>query len=118
MLVDEGASLGARRVVRFKGRPGEGDLVLKVTQRSATEAVFEAVSDSSPIAVWIRHKALTYRVAPHPAGLQLTVSLAYERQLAPAWFFGPFMRQASTFAVDVLARDTKQRAEKERAAKS
>jgi hypothetical protein len=116
VLVDEGAALGARRIVRFKGREGEGDLALKVIRRTDTEAVFEAVSDDSPIAMWIRHKALTFRVDPHPAGLKLTVTLDYERQLAPAWFFGPFMRQASTFAVDVLARDTKERAEKVRAA--
>lgn len=116
VLVDEGAGLGARRIVRFKGREGEGDLVLKVIRRTATEAVFEAVSDDSPIAMWIRHKSLTFRVEPAPSGQQLTVTLDYERQLAPAWFFGPFMRQASTYAVDVLARDTKERAEKVRAA--
>jgi hypothetical protein len=112
VLVDEGATLGARRVVRFKGREGEGDLVLKVERRTDQEAMFEAVSDSSPIAMWVRHKALTFRVDQQPAGQKLTVTLDYERLLAPAWFFGPFMRQASYFAVDVLARDTKERAEK------
>jgi hypothetical protein len=117
VLVDEGASLGARRIVRFKGREGEGDLVLKVIQRTDTEAVFEAVSDGSPIAMWIRHKTLTFKIDPTANGQRLTVTLDYERKLAPAWFFGPFMRQASVFAVDVLARDTKARAEIVRAAR-
>jgi hypothetical protein len=112
VLIDEGAGLGARRVVHFKGREGSGDLELKVVWRSESEAIFEAVSDSSPIAMWMRHKALTFRVDPHPAGQRLTVTLDYERQLAPAWFFDPFMRQAATFAVDVLARDTRDRAER------
>jgi hypothetical protein len=99
-------------VVHFKGREGAGDLVLKVVRRTESEAVFEAVSDNSPIAMWMRHKALTFRIDPHPAGQLLTVTLDYERQLAPAWFFGPFMRHAATFAVDVLARDTTERAER------
>jgi hypothetical protein len=118
VIVDEGASLGARRIVRFKGREGEGDLVLKVVRRTDTEAVFEAVSDDSPIAMWVRHKALTFRIDPATTGLLLTVTIDYERQLAPAWFFGPFMRRASYFAVDVLARDTKVRAEQARATRS
>jgi hypothetical protein len=30
--------------------------------------------------------------------------------LSPAWFFGPYIRLAAFMAVDVLARDTAQRA--------
>jgi hypothetical protein len=51
VLVDEGAGLGARRIVHFKGREGQGDLVLKVVRRTDTDAVFEAVSDATPIAM-------------------------------------------------------------------
>lgn len=111
VMVDEGAELGARRIVRFTGREGEGDLTLKVVRRTDEEAVFEAVSDESPIANWVHHKALTFRVEPAGSGSKLTVALDYDRLLAPAWFFGPYIRTAATLAVDVLARDTKQRAE-------
>ena len=111
IVVDEGAALGARRVVRFSGREGGGDLSLRVVQRSAEEAVFKVDSDASPIANWVRHKTLTFRVEPEGSGSRLTVSLAYDRLLAPAWFFGPYVRAAAFLAVDVLARDTKHRAE-------
>ena len=112
VLVDEGAALGARRIVRFTGRQGTGDLVLQVVARTTGEAVFQAVSDGSPIAHWVHHKALTFRVEPAGSGSRLTVSLDYDRRLSPAWFFGPYIRLASYLAVDVLARDTKLRAEK------
>ena len=111
VLVDEGAGLGARRIVRFSGREGEGDLVLLVVRRTEREAVFAAISDGSPIAYWVRHKALTFRVEPDGAGSRLTVSLDYDRCLSPAWFFGPYIRLAAFLAVDVLARDTRQRAQ-------
>jgi hypothetical protein len=111
VLVDEGASLGARRVVRFKGREGEGNLVLKVVRQTDDEVIFEAISDDSPIAKWVRHRSLTFRVVRDGAGSRLTVASQYDRLLSPAWFFRPYVRFASYLAVDVLARDTKQRAE-------
>jgi hypothetical protein len=111
VLVDEGAALGARRVVRFRGREGEGDLALQVSRRTETEAVFQAVSDTSPVANWVRHESLTFRVEPSGVGSRLTVVSDYDRLLSPAWFFRPYIRLASYLAVNVLARDTKQRAE-------
>jgi len=110
-VIDEGGALGARRIVRFQGRQGKGDLVLQVARRTALETVFVAVSDTTPIAKWVRQHALTFRVEPLGAGSSLTVSLDYDRLLAPAWFFRPFIHVASFLAVDVLARDTKERAE-------
>jgi len=107
VLVDEGASLGARRIIHFKGREGEGDLVLKVVRRTDTEAV----SDASPIAMWVRQRSLTFRVEPAGAESRLTVASDYDRLLSPAWFFRPYIRVAAYLAVDVLARDTKERAE-------
>lgn len=111
VLVDEGAELGDRRIVRFRGREGEGDLVLQVVKRTDTEAVFAAISDTSPIAMWVKHRTLTFRVEPDPAGARLTVTLDYERNLAPAWFFRPYVKLGAFLAVDVLARDTRDRAE-------
>jgi Polyketide cyclase / dehydrase and lipid transport len=110
IIVDEGADLGARRVVRFRGREGEGDLVLQVTRRTADEAVFTVRQDTSPIAMWILQQSLTFRVEPVGTGSRLTVTSQFARQLAPAWFFKPYVRLAVYFAVDVLARDTSERA--------
>ena len=111
VLVDEGADLGARRIVHFVGRQGEGDLVLQVVRRTETAAVFEAKSDASPISWWVKHRALTFRVVPEGESSQLTVALDYDRLLSPAWFFRPYIRLAAWLAVGVLARDTRQRAE-------
>jgi hypothetical protein len=48
---------------------------------------------------------------PDGAGTLLTVTSDYDRLLSPAWFFRPYIGLASYLAVNVLARDTKQRAE-------
>ena len=82
-----------------------------MTRRTHEEAVFEAISDSSPIAMWVQQRTLTFRVEPHGTGSKLTVSSDYERLLSPAWFFKPYILLASFLAADVLARDTKARAE-------
>ena len=111
VVIDEGATFGARRIIRFKGREGEGDLVLKVVRRTDREVVFRAISDTSPIAGWVQQRYLTFRVEPVGEGTRLTVSLNYQRLLSPAWFFRPYIGLASYLAVNVLARDTKQRAE-------
>lgn len=111
VVVDEGSALGARRIVRFRGREGEGDLSLQVTRRTDTEAVFEAISDTSPVAMWVQQKSLTFTVEADGTGSRLTVMSDYDRLLAPAWFFRPYIRAAAYLAADVLARDTKQRAE-------
>lgn len=109
--IDEGVGLHAKRVVTFKGREGEGELRLQVTHRTSTHVTFQVLSDSSPLADWIAHKTLTYRVEPKGAATQLTVELEYERLLAPAWFFNSVMGGAGFLAMDVLAQDVKKRAE-------
>ena len=48
VMVDEGAQLGARRIVRFAGRQGQGDLVLQVVRRTETDAMFKAMSELKP----------------------------------------------------------------------
>ena len=111
VLVDEGAAIGARRIVRFKGREGEGDLSFRVVRRTFQEAVFEVYADTTPVAKWVRHRAFTFQVEAAGTGSRLTVIDDYDRLLSPAWFFRPYVRVAAFLAMDVLARDTKARAE-------
>ena len=111
VTTDEGVGLGANRVVRFEGREGAGRLHLQVTGRTATMAHFTVLSDTTPYAGWIGYKTLTYEIVPDGTGSRLTVTLAFERKLAPAMAFGPLMRGAAYLAADVLARDVKARAE-------
>ncbi|MEL6781962.1 MAG: hypothetical protein AAFO51_06255 [Pseudomonadota bacterium] len=109
--VDEGTELGARRVVVIEGREGRGLLHLRVVEQTDTRAVFEVVSDTSPISRWIALQSLSYDIAPMPGGNVLNVSLTYDRLLSPSWAFAPMMRVAARLAMGVLAGDTKARAE-------
>lgn len=111
VVVDEGTGLGARREVAFSGREGAGRLKMEVTHRDATRTQFTVLSDTSPYAMWIGFRGLTYEVAETQSGTALTVALSYDRDLSPAWFFGPMMRGAGHFAMRVLARDVQARAE-------
>jgi len=99
--------MDAKRVVKFKGREGEGLLSLIVTHRTPNIASFTVLSDTSPIAQWVAHQSIHYQVEPAGQHTQLTVSIQYERKLAPAWFFKPVMKGAMAMAMNVLARDVK-----------
>lgn len=111
VVKDEGTALGALRRVKFQGREGVGYLTLKVVERSDTRAVFMVLSDSSPYSHWVKYKDLTYELHHEGVGSRLTVTLQYERLLAPAWFFNPVIKGAAYLAMDVLVRDVKFRSE-------
>ena len=111
VAVDEGTALGARREILFSGREGAGRLALEVTDRAEDRAHFTVLSDTSPYAQWISFRGLTYLVEAVPGGTRLSVEIAYDRDLSPAWFFGPMMRGAGYFAAGVLAGDVKERSE-------
>ncbi len=109
--VDEGTELGAKRVVVFAGREGQGELHLEVVKREGLRSVFETISDSTPMANWIAITSITYEVVPRDQGSLLRVTLDYERLLAPSLIFKPMMALAGTLSMGVLAEDTKARAE-------
>ncbi|MDB2369165.1 SRPBCC family protein [Octadecabacter sp.] len=111
VLVDEGVSLGANRVVWIEGREGAGDLRLRVIERREDMVEFQVLSDTSPIAGWVGFHTLTYRVVPDGEDTLLSVQLTFERKLALKWFFGPVMWGAAYLAADVLVRDVAARAE-------
>ncbi|MEM7634840.1 MAG: hypothetical protein AAF299_09795 [Pseudomonadota bacterium] len=111
VVIDQGTRLGAMRKVKIQGREGTGYLTFRVVERTSTAAVFEVISDTSPIAAWVAHKRLVYEAEPDGDGTRLKVSVDYDRLLAPAWFFSPVTKGAAFLAVDVLARDVKSRAE-------
>ncbi|MEP3345396.1 MAG: SRPBCC family protein [Litoreibacter sp.] len=111
VVIDEGVGLGAMRKVKIAGREGTGYLTLQVVERTQTTAVFKVLSDTSPIGRWVQHQYLTYSVVPDGEGTRLSVSLEYDRLLAPSWFFTPLTKGAAHLAMDVLARDVATRAE-------
>jgi len=113
VIVDEGTALNANRIVKFEGREGIGQLHLRVTERTDDHVKFQVISDTSPIANWVKHETLTYRVESTDLGTLLSVELGYNRLLSPAWFFNSFIGGATHLAMDVLARDVKTRTEQD-----
>jgi len=113
VMVDEGTALMADRIVKFEGREGVGLLHLRVIEKTEDHVKFQVISDTSPIANWVKHETLTYRVKSTDKGTLLSVELSYNRLLSPAWFFSPFIGGATHLAMDVLARDVKFRTEKD-----
>ncbi|MGY9056795.1 MAG: hypothetical protein ACKVGZ_14550 [Alphaproteobacteria bacterium] len=110
VIVDEGVGLNANRIVRIKGREGEGELHLRVIERTSTKATFQVISDSSPVSKWVKFNSLSYEVLADGGGTRLNVRLDYDRLLSPKWVFAPMIKLAGQHGMDVLARDTGHRA--------
>lgn len=111
VVIDEGTTLGANRKVLFEGREGTGYLTLRVMQSTPETAVFHVLSDTTPFANWVSYKTLSYTTHVVGDQTQLDVTLTYERDLAPSWFFTPVVKFAAYLAMGVLAKDVKNRAE-------
>lgn len=111
VVIDEGTALGAKRKVKIQGREGVGYLTLKVVERSDSRAVFKVLSDSSPHTNWVKFDKLIYQVRQENDFSRLTVTLEYERLLAPTLVFKPVVKSAAYLAMDVLARDVQSRSE-------
>ena len=109
-VVDEGDAIGARRIVHFKGREGEGELVLTVATRTPETMTWTVTSDSTPMGQWAALRSVSYHVVATGAGANLEVTGRYRRLLAPAWFFKPYMRAAIGSGMQVLAQDKHDRA--------
>jgi hypothetical protein len=99
-----GLEPGALRVVRFAGGEGKpGDLTLRVAERGPASVTFQAVSDTSHIAHWLTWRSSRVTWRPLDARrTEVTWSLAYDRELDPAWYFGPWERYAARLAAGVL----------------
>lgn len=105
----EGLAIGSERRIHFAGGEGKpGDLTMRVTERSADAVTFTAVSDTSHIAHWLTWR--TSRVAWRAADAgqtQVTWTIRYDRELDPAWYFGPWERYATrltaSYLIDSLA---------------
>ncbi|WP_415975362.1 hypothetical protein [Rhodococcus sp. 077-4] len=99
----QGSQVGDRRVVEFAGahhRPallsthhwGEQSsaLTLEVTERTATSIRMQVVSDTTPLATWLTWKTIDVGWAEQSDGrTAVTWTLNFDRELAPAWYFGP-----------------------------
>jgi hypothetical protein len=100
----DGLHVGAERRIHFAGGEGKpGDLTMRVAGRTATSVTFRAESDTSHIAHWMtwRESRVTWRPIG-PAQTEVTWTIAYDRELDPAWYFGPWERYATRLAAEYL----------------
>ncbi len=109
-VVEEGSAVGSKRIVKFFGREGVGEMVLQAQARIGNQQEWKVVSDTTPLKGWAQLHSVMYQVESVGAETQLTVSANYDRGLSPAWFFKPYMDKVVLSAVEVLAIDKHDRA--------
>lgn len=101
----QGLEEGAKRTIHFAGAEGDppGDLVMRVAEHQPNYVRFETVSDSSKLTQWLRWDAseVSWR-ALDSRHTQVTWRLHFERELDPAWYFGPWERLAASEAAKYL----------------
>ncbi|WP_256979011.1 MULTISPECIES: hypothetical protein [unclassified Rhodococcus (in: high G+C Gram-positive bacteria)] len=112
----EGSRVGDRRVIEFAGahhRPallsthhwGEqsSELTLEVVEQTATSVRLRAVSDTTPLASWLTWKTIDIDWADRGDGrTAVTWTLNFDRELAPAWYFGPIESMVAERAAGYL----------------
>ncbi len=98
-----------QRVVRFASwRRPAGDSTFEIADRSANTIRFRAVSDHSEIADWLEWQEAEVQWTGLEGGHTLVkLTLQYQRQLDPAWYFGPLERYgvnlAAGYLIDAMA---------------
>jgi hypothetical protein len=100
-----------RWVITFRGgemrldgvEPRVGTLVLELVQSGPGFARWRAISDTSHMTHYLGWREMSLHW--EPAGTdrtRVTCSVAYSRDLDPAWYFGPWQRYAMRLAADYL----------------
>ena len=108
--IDHGAS-PARWVVHLRGgetrlngqEPRPGDLVLVLDDYAPGRARWRVVSDDSHMRHFLRWQdAIVEWRAATDGGTVVTWTLRYQRDLDPAWYFGPWQHYAAALAAGYL----------------
>jgi hypothetical protein len=98
-------------IVRMRGgemkingmEPRAGDLVLRVVERTAQTIRWRVESDDSHMTHFLlwREAQVQWQTV-NATTTQVTWTLTYDRNLAPAWYFGPWERYATRLAAAYL----------------
>ena len=108
----EGTDVGDVRRITFTGSGHHGtvhtgDLELRVTDSGPRHVTFTAVQDTSRIATWLRWREARVAWEADGDGTLVSWTLAYDRELAPSWYFGPVqhvaVRATAGYLIDVAA---------------
>ncbi|MFW0790644.1 hypothetical protein [Gordonia sp. CPCC 205333] len=113
-----GLDIGMSRVINFDGahhRSGpvaqhhwgtqRSALTLRIATRTANSVTFIPISDTSPMATWLRWDQIDVSWKPvddHRSEIRWQVN--YTRLLSPSWYFGPIERLVTWRAADYLIR--------------
>ncbi|MEO1857790.1 MAG: hypothetical protein ABGY95_10585 [Rubritalea sp.] len=103
-----GIELGNTWTIHFAGGEGKpGDLVVQVTESTAERITLSCVSDQSHIAHWLSWKDITWNLDPTANDRTIvTMTINYNRDLDPAWYFKPIerygVRKAGEYFCDQL----------------
>lgn len=105
-----GADVGDIRTVDF-GDDGEmGALVLEVTERSDQHITWTIIDNTTPVAEWMTLHQAEASWVETANGLQVTMEIEFDRELAPAFYFDPLERwgvgEMAEVLLDMLAHNT------------
>ncbi|XAM00539.1 methyltransferase [Phycisphaeraceae bacterium D3-23] len=99
----QGLNIGDSRNVVMGVHGHTGELALAVTENSEQHIRFKTLSDTTKISEWLAWRSATVELQPvGESQTRVTWTLHYERRLAPAWYFGPFQKIATTLAAGSL----------------
>lgn len=104
-----GADVGDIRTVDF-GDDGEmGALILEVTDRSDQHITWTIVDNTTPVAEWMTLHQAEASWAETADGLEVTMEIEFDRELAPAFYFDPLERwgvgEMAEVLLDMLAHN-------------
>lgn len=100
-----GLDVGDRRTIEF-GHGEAGAMELIVAESSPGRVTFVVDEDTTPIAGWMTMRTVTFAWEPDVATTGATaveVTIDYERELDPAWYFGPLEWWFTGEAAEYLA---------------
>ena len=111
----EGLETGDTRTIHFAGVEDAppGDVVMRVSESRPGFARFDAVSDTTKLGKWLHwdNSQVTWRAVDkdHTA---VTWQIQFDRELDPAWYFGPWERlavhDAAGFLIEANATPVRQ----------
>jgi len=94
-----GLEIGDRRHITFT----MGELTLEIVEVTEESIRFDFVHDSTPISQWLTWEAATVKWETLPDdSVEVTWSLTYQRDLDPAFYFGPLESYGVHLAAEYL----------------
>jgi len=96
---NEGVELGDLQKVWFGA---ESVLVLEVTGRTDSSIEWSAVEDTTPMSDWMTFRTIEATWVENDEGLLFSLTIEFDRRLAPAFYFGPLQRWGVSQMADVL----------------